>query len=159
MSHDTVITPGNTEGIYGVIHFKNHAVGILPIDEDGCTWLVSQSRYVMGKLSWEIPEVGCPMGEDILEAAKRELREETGLSARDWQHWLNMDLSNSVTDEQATVYLAQGLTKGESNLEVTEDIDVKKVPISQAIDMVLSGEITDAISVAALMKYAATSRL
>jgi len=152
--HDTVLTPANTEGIYGVVHFKNHAVGILPIDECGYTWLVRQTRYVCGKGSWEIPEGGCPKNESTLEAAKRELQEETGLSAENWKLWLSMDLSNSVTDEQATVYLAQGLTQGELELEDTEDIEVLRLPLKQAIAMVMDGAITDAISIAALLKAA-----
>lgn len=154
VSHDEVITPGNTEGIYGVVHFKNHAVGILAIDEQGYTWLVRQTRYVFSQPSWEIPEGGSPVGELLLDAAKRELQEETGLSARSWETWLEMDLSNSVTDERATVFLATGLTQGEQALEASEDIEVLRLPLKAAVAMVLNGEISDAISVAALLKTA-----
>jgi 8-oxo-dGTP pyrophosphatase MutT (NUDIX family) len=157
VSHDEVITPGNTPGIYGVVHFKNHAVGVLPIDEEGYTWLVKQTRYVLGVPTWEIPEGGCPLGECLLSAAQRELKEETGLQAEQWERFLDMELSNSVTDEQATVFLARELTQGESQLEVTEDIEVKRLPLKQAIAMVLNGEIRDAISVAALLKASAVA--
>lgn len=157
VSHDEVITPTNTAGIYGTVHFKNHAVGIVAIDEQGRVPLVKQTRYVFAKPTWEIPEGGCPIGESLLEAAKRELKEETGLQADRWDEWLVMDLSNSVTDEQATVFLAQGLQQGESALEATEDIEVCFVPLTKALDMVLCGDITDAISVAALLKIAASA--
>jgi 8-oxo-dGTP pyrophosphatase MutT (NUDIX family) len=152
VSHDEVITPSHTQGIYGCVHFKNHAVGILAIDEEGYTWLVKQTRYVFGKSSWEIPEGGCPLGEALVDAAKRELKEETGLSAQHWSVWFQMDLSNSVTDEQASVFLAKGLTQGDLQLEATEDIEVCRLPLQEAIDWALAGKITDAISVAALLK-------
>lgn len=152
VSHDEVITPGNTQGIYGVVHFANHAVGILAIDDEAHIWLVKQTRYVFGASTWEIPEGGCPVGEPLLAAAQRELKEETGLSARQWDLWLTMDLSNSVTDEKATVFLAQGLSQGESQLEPTEDIEVRRLSLEEALQMVLRGEITDAISVAAILK-------
>lgn len=157
VSHDEVTTPSNTPGIYGVVHFKNHAIGILAVDDEGYTWLVKQTRYVLGKPTWEIPEGGCPLGEALVNAAQRELKEETGLSAEYWQVFLEMDLSNSVTDEQATVFLAKTLTQGDSALEPTEDIEVWRLPLQEAIDMVLRGEIRDAISVAALLKAKAYS--
>jgi 8-oxo-dGTP pyrophosphatase MutT (NUDIX family) len=157
VAHDEVITPSNTPGIYGVVHFKNHAVGVLPLDEDGYIYLVKQTRYVLGTATWEIPEGGCPVDECLVSAAQRELQEETGLLAEQWEMFLAMDLSNSVTDEKATVFLARGLTQGESQLEATEDIEVKRLPLKEAIAMVLSGEIRDAISVATLLKASAIS--
>lgn len=154
ISHDEVITPKNTDGIYGVVHFKNTAIGVVPIDEQGNTWLVKQSRYTLNQYTWEIPEGGCPEGEVPLAAAKRELEEETGLLADHWQTLMTMHLSNSVTDEYCVVFVARGLSLGRQQLDTTEDIEVKKMPLVDAIDMVKRGEITDAISVAALLRVA-----
>ncbi|MCW8196442.1 NUDIX hydrolase [Proteobacteria bacterium 005FR1] len=155
VSHEKVITPGGTDGIYGVVHFKNHAVGVIPVDAEGNTWLVRQSRYTLDSQTWEIPEGGAPLGSNLLASAKRELEEETGLRARNWRHLLTMHLSNSVTDEEATVFAATDLYPGEQQLEASEDIVLRKLPLEQAINMALSGEITDALSVAGLLRLAA----
>lgn len=154
ISHHEVVTPAGTDGIYGVVHFKNIAIGVLPIDAEGNTWLVKQSRYALNQYTWEIPEGGCPEGESPLAAAQRELEEEVGLQARDWQQLMTMHLSNSVTDESCVIFIARDLFAGTQQLEATEDIEVKKLPLRAAIDMVMRGEITDSISVAALLRAA-----
>jgi 8-oxo-dGTP pyrophosphatase MutT (NUDIX family) len=149
--HD-VINPTGGKGIYGKVHFRNIAVGVVPIDDDGNTWLVGQYRYPLDQYSWEIPEGGCPIGEQELEAAKRELKEETGLKAENWEELLRIHTSNSVSDERGVVFLAKNLTQGETDFEETEDLKIKKLPLSKAIQMVMDGEITDSISMAALLK-------
>jgi 8-oxo-dGTP pyrophosphatase MutT (NUDIX family) len=154
ISHEDVITPKGTDGIYGVVHFKNIAIGIVPIDDEGNTWLVKQSRYTLNQYTWEIPEGGCPKNEEPINAAKRELEEEVGLKANDWRELMRMHLSNSVTDELCVVFVARDLFPGEQQLEATEDIEVKKLPLTEAIDMVKRGEITDGITVAALLRIA-----
>lgn len=154
ISHDEVITPKNTDGIYGVVHFKNTAIGVVPLDDAGNTWLVKQSRYTLNQYTWEIPEGGCPQGESPLAAAQRELEEEVGLVANNWQQLMTMHLSNSVTDEFCVVFVARDLSAGQQQLEATEDIEVKKLPLNEAIAMVKRGDITDGISVAALLRVA-----
>jgi 8-oxo-dGTP pyrophosphatase MutT (NUDIX family) len=151
---DSVIRPDKQPGIYGVVHYKNKAMGVLPIDDEGCTYLVGQYRYTLNFYSWEIPEGGSPEGEDPLEGAKRELLEETGLEAREWRLLCRSHLSNSVTDEEAILYLATNLRQGRANPEGTEKLEVKRVPFEEALDMVLRGEITDAMSVMAIQAYA-----
>jgi 8-oxo-dGTP pyrophosphatase MutT (NUDIX family) len=147
-----VINPGGGRGIYGKVHFKNTAIGILPIDNELNTWLVGQFRYTLNEWSWEIPEGGGPAGQDVLEAAKRELKEETGLEASRWSQILKLHTSNSVTDEVGFVFLAEDLTPGERNPEESEaDLRVWKLPLKEAIAMVLEGKITDGISVMALL--------
>ena len=150
--HEEVITPGGTDGIYGHVHFKNTAIGIIPIDAEGNTWLVGQYRYVLDEWSWEIPEGGCPLNEDPLDGAKRELKEETGITAQDWKVLIEMDVSNCVSDERAIVYTARNLTIGESEPEESEQLEVIKVPLTVAIEMAKDGRIRDAISVAALLR-------
>ncbi|WP_373551454.1 NUDIX domain-containing protein [Haliscomenobacter sp.] len=152
VTHREVLTPAGTPGIYGVVHFKNVAIGIVPIDDEGYTWLVGQYRYTLDQYCWEIPEGGCPEGTDPLETAKRELKEETGMQAEHWEQIIDFHTSNSVTDEYGIAYLATGLSYGEAEPEETEELQVKKVPLQEAIDMVLRGEITDALSMMALMK-------
>lgn len=149
---DHVINPGGGENQYGYVHFKNVAVAIVPLDEDMNTWLVGQDRYTLGEFSWEIPMGGAPRSDDPLDSARRELQEETGLSASRWSRVMHLHTSNSITDEEAYVYIAQGLTEGEPELEETENIQIRTLPLSEALDMVLHGEITDAISCAALMR-------
>ena len=155
VSHRDVITPTGTDGIYGLVHFKNIAVGIVPIDEAGNTWLVGQYRYALGQYSWEIPEGGSPIGaESPLESARRELQEETGLSAQSWEEIARLHTSNSVTDEAGVVYLARQLAYGEAAPEETEELRLRKLPLSEAVEMVHCGEITDALSMVALMRAA-----
>jgi len=149
-----VINPSGGNGIYGKVHFKNIAIGVLVIDEDQHTCLIGQYRFAIDAYTWEIPEGGCPEGSDPLESAKRELLEEAGLEAKQWKELLRMHLSNSVSDELAIVYLASDLIQRTPQPEETEQLSIKKLPLQDAFAMVESGEITDAISVAALQRAA-----
>jgi 8-oxo-dGTP pyrophosphatase MutT (NUDIX family) len=152
VSHEEVINPNGGNGIYGVVHYKNLAIGIVPLDENGNTWIVGQHRYPLDAYSWEIPEGGGPLGIDPLESAKRELIEEVGIRAENWTHLLDMALSNSVSDEKAIIYIATNLSIGASEPEETEQLVVKKLPFNEVFNMVMDGEITDSMSVAAILK-------
>ena len=147
-----VINPKGGEGIYGKVHYKHLAVGVIPLDENWNTWLVGQYRFPLGQYSWEIPEGGGRMDEDPVEAAKRELKEETGLVAKSWKKILTMHLSNSVSDELSVIYLARELEEQLATPEETEELLVKKLPFDEVFGMVESGMITDAMSVAAIQQ-------
>ena len=149
--HD-VITPAGTEGIYGKVLFQNKAVAIIPLDQDLNTWLIGQFRYTINEYSWEIPMGGGPIHQSVLESAQRELKEETGLSAKKWTEIMRIHPSNSVSDEEGFVFLAEELSPGETEFEETEKLEILKLPLAKAIDMVMKGEITDAISIAGLLK-------
>ena len=147
-----VINPGGGQGIYGKVHFKHLAVGVIPIDEQWNIWLVGQYRFTLDQYSWEIPEGGGRMDEDPLEAARRELLEETGLVAGEWTKISTLHLSNSVSDELGYIFLARELRQFSPEPEETEQILVRKIPFSEAVDMAESGKITDSLSVTAILK-------
>lgn len=147
-----VINPSGNPGIYGKVHFKNLAIGIVPLDADLNTYLVGQYRFTIGQYSWEIPEGGGPEGTDPLESAKRELLEETGLKATTWTELQRIHLTNSVSDEFGIIYLAQGLEQFEAEPEDTEQLIVRKLPFAEAYQMVCAGEITDSVTIAAIQK-------
>ena len=147
-----VLNPSGGKGIYGKVHFKNLAIGILPMDDEGNTWLVGQYRFPLNAYSWEIPEGGGEPGSTPLEAAQRELKEETGLVAKEWSLLQEMHLSNSVSDEQAIIFLARQLEQQEAMPEETEQLVVRKLPFEEVYQMVERGEITDSMSVAAILK-------
>lgn len=152
VSHHEVLDPSGQAGIYGVIHFKNLAVGIVPLDDDMNTWIVGQYRYPIGKFSWEIPEGGGRRDKPPLESAKRELREEVGIEAERWTPILEMDLSNSASDEEAILYVAQGLTFFEPEPDHNEELTMRKLPFEELYGMVQRGEVRDSLTVAAVMK-------
>ena len=153
VTHREVTTPTGTNGIYGLVHFKNLAIGIVPLDEEENTWLVGQYRYTLERYSWEIPEGGCPIGaESPLDSAKRELAEETGIRAQKWTKVLDLHTSNSVTDEAGMAFLAQELSFGQADPEETEELQLRKLPFREALEMVFRGEITDALSMVSLMR-------
>ncbi len=149
-----IINPAGKDGIYGTIHFKNKALAIIPIDQERNTWLVGQYRYPLDQYSWEVPMGGGPIGEDLLKSAKRELKEETGLTAQKWTEIMKIHTSNSVTDEEGIVYLAEDLTQGESEFEETEILHIRKLPFAEVLEMVMNGSITDGISIAGILKAA-----
>jgi 8-oxo-dGTP pyrophosphatase MutT (NUDIX family) len=153
VEHD-VINPSGGAGIYGLVRFRNLAIGIIPLDEHRNTWLVGQHRYALDAWSWEIPMGGVPKSEDPLAGARRELREETGIEAGSWRELMRLHTSNSVTDEAGIVYLAEQLTFGPTEFGATEDIRIRKLPLADAVRCVTDGEITDAISVAGLLGLA-----
>ena len=152
--HDEVVRPDGQPGIYGMVHFKNLAVGVVALDDQDRVLLVGQYRYTLDHYSWEIPEGGCAPGEDPLAAAQRELLEETGCAARSWQPLARAHLSNSVSDEDAFCYLATGLELGEACPEPTELLQVRWLPFQEALQMALTGGITDALSVLGLQRVA-----
>jgi 8-oxo-dGTP pyrophosphatase MutT (NUDIX family) len=153
ISHREVRNPNGGDGIYGLVHFKNLALGIIPVSADGHTWIVGQHRYPLNnKYSWEIIEGGGPLDIDPILSAKRELLEETGLSAKKWTLLQEMELSNSATNERALIYLAEDLTLGEATPDETELLSLKKISLKELCAMVLEGEIIDSLSVAGVLK-------
>jgi 8-oxo-dGTP pyrophosphatase MutT (NUDIX family) len=151
---DQVIRPDGRPGVYGVVHFKSRAIGVLPVDDRGGVWLVGQYRYALDRYSWEIPEGGSHPGETPEETARRELREETGLSAEHLEPIAITHLSNSVSDELGLVFRATGLSPGPSVPEGTERIEVRMVPWDEAWAMLQCGQITDSMSVIAILHEA-----
>lgn len=152
--HDEVLRPDGSPGIYGVVHLRNAAVGVVVLDEAGRVLLVGQHRYTLDAYSWEIPEGGVPFDEDLLDGAKRELREETGFEAAEWRLLFRFSMSNSVTDEVGAIFLATGLTPGEATPEPSEDLAVRWVTLDEATAMIDAGELTDVMSVAGLARVA-----
>ncbi len=152
VNEDQVITPAGKPGIYGVVHFKNRAIAIVPLDEDYNTWIVGQYRYSPASYEWEVPEGGCPDGEEPVETARRELLEEAGIRAERFDLILEMQLSNSATDERSYTFVARGLTLAETDHEETEIIRVRKLPFEQLFQMTMRGEIRDSLSVASILK-------
>jgi 8-oxo-dGTP pyrophosphatase MutT (NUDIX family) len=154
VDHQEVLTPSGRPGIYGTVHFKGQATGVVPVDGRGNVILVGQYRFPLGTYSWEIPEGGGPRDVPALESVQRELREECGLAAAHWLEILQADLSNSVTDERCTAFLAWGLSEAPAQPDETEMLQVGRVPFWDAVDRVKRGEIRDAVSVAALLRVA-----
>ena len=144
--------PTGRPAVYGMVGFKNRAIAVLPLHSDGTTTLVGQNRFPFRDYSWEIPEGGAPLEEDPLDGAKRELAEETGMTAGDWRLVLNLQLSNSVTNELAYGFVALDLKPGEAAPDETEDIAVVRVPFAEALDLAVGGQIQDSLTVAMLLR-------
>jgi ADP-ribose pyrophosphatase len=149
---DEVLDPSGKETIYGVVSAKHLAIGILPLDEEYNTWLVGQYRYPLERYSWEIVEGGGKLGVDPIISGKRELLEETGISAEHWQHIMTIHTSNCIADETAYLYVAKGLTFGQSQPDSNEKLQVAKVPFAEVYQMVLDGRITDSMSVTTILR-------
>lgn len=158
LQHHEVTNPAGKPGIYGKVCFKSQAVGIIPVDENGNTWLVGQHRYTLDAWSWEIPMGGSPLAEDCTKTAARELEEETGLVAGELIEIMHLHTSNSITDEEGRIYLARNLTSGKQSLEETEDIEIQKLTLKDAVQMAQDGRISDSISVAGLLYVALNAK-
>lgn len=154
VTHHDVLGPLGGAGVYGTVHFKHQALGVVPIDENGNVILVGQYRFPLHTYSWEIPEGGGSYADTALESAQRELREECGVVAANWKEILVMDLSNSVSDEGCTAFLAWELSNVPPEPDETEKLQVVRAPFWDAVDRAKRGEIRDAISVAALTRVA-----
>lgn len=154
LREDRVINPSGNEGIYGLVKFRNRAVAVIPIDEQGNTWLVGQYRYATDNYSWEVPMGGHPVDQPAVEGAHKELAEETGLRALRMSELMRVELSNSVTDEVGTAFVAQQLTQGDTCFDDTEQLQIQRLPFDDALAMSLDGRIRDLFSIAALQQLA-----
>jgi 8-oxo-dGTP pyrophosphatase MutT (NUDIX family) len=153
--HDDVIRPDGNPGIYGVVHFRHYATGVVPMDlETDSVLLVGQWRYTMDHYSWEIPEGGGNFGEPAEDAARRELLEETGYTGGTWRQLYTTELSNSVSDEVAYVFVATDLVPGEAMPEPTEQLQIRWVPFGEVLAMIDRGEIRDAMTVLPILQLA-----
>jgi 8-oxo-dGTP pyrophosphatase MutT (NUDIX family) len=152
--HDDVIRPDGQSGIYGVVQFRNVAVGVVALDADERVLLVGQYRYTLDAYSWEIPEGGVPADEAPLDGARRELAEETGFEAAEWRELVRFATSNSVTDEVGVLYVARRLTPGTPRPDATEELALRWVTLDEAVAMIDAGEMTDAMSQIGILRTA-----
>ena len=156
--HDEVVRPDGSPGIYGTVHFANLAVGVVVLDDEDRVLLVGQHRYTLDRYSWEIPEGGVPPGETPEDGGRRELLEETGVTADDWRELVRFALSNSVTDETGVVFAARAVAHGTATPDPTEDLATRWVAFDDALAMIERGEITDAITILGLHRLALERR-
>jgi 8-oxo-dGTP pyrophosphatase MutT (NUDIX family) len=151
LREDAVVRPDGNDGIYSVVEMRP-SCGIVAISDDARIALVSQWRYVHGKMSLEIPSGGCEPDETPLAAAKRELAEEAGLAGGSWTGLGAIDNSNGVTTDVAHMFLARDLSATAREHQGDEQIEVVWMPFAEAVDRVMSGVITESVSVAAILK-------
>jgi ADP-ribose pyrophosphatase len=152
VEHHDVLTPAGKPGVYGVVHFKNLAIGVIPLDENQDTWIVGQYRYPHRAYSWEIPEGGGSLGTDPVLSAQRELAEEVGLRAGRWDLILEMDLSNSVTDERCLIYLARDLEPCARHPDETEELSLRRISFLELHQGVVTGQYRDSLTIAGVLK-------
>jgi len=152
--HDDVARPDGSPGIYGVVHFANLAAGVVVVDDDDRVLLVGQHRYPLDAYSWEIPEGGVPAGELVLDGARRELREETGIEADGWREIVRFHLSNSISDEAGVLFAARAASHGVATPEPSEDLAIRWLPFDEALAMTIDGRITDAMTIMGLQRIA-----
>jgi 8-oxo-dGTP pyrophosphatase MutT (NUDIX family) len=152
--HDEVTRPDGASGIYGVVHPRAIAVGVVAVDASGRVLLVGQYRYPLERESWELPEGGATPDEGPLAGAQRELAEETGYRAAAWQETCRLHLSNSLTDEAGVLYRASGLTPGPTARDGTEILETRWAALPEALAMIERGEITDAMTIIGLQALA-----
>lgn len=153
--HDEVRRPDGSPGVYGVVHFRSRAVGVVPVGDDGRILLVGQHRYALDEYSWEIPEGGVPEGEELEAGCRRELREETGYEAARWRRLCRLSLSNSVTDERGALFVAEGLIPGEAAPDGTEALELRWATLDEILAEIAAGAIHDVMTIAAIGLYAA----
>lgn len=134
---------------YTALRFHVNGIAVLPIDADGCTYIVGQYRYVAGRFTWELVRGGAAP-DAPLAGAQRELREEAGISAAHWLEVFRLMASPGITDEYIPCYLAWGLSRHRPEPDDGESLSLRKLPFATALGMALSGEIVDAASVALL---------
>ncbi len=145
--------PDGQPGLYGIVHAKV-AVGVLPLTADGRVVLVGQWRVPHDRWSWEIPEGGVDPGEDPFAAIRRELQEETGYDAATWTRLgADVHLSNSHSDETALLWVATDLTQVGANPDGDEVLEVITPTTEEVAVMLDRGEITDAMTVVALLRW------
>jgi 8-oxo-dGDP phosphatase len=152
--HDEVDRPDGSPGIYGVVHFANAAVGVAVLDDDDRILLVGQFRYTLDQYSWELPEGGSPSGEPAIDGARRELLEETGVTADGWRVVGRFTLSNSISDESGMLFAAHATHHGTPDPDPTEDLAIRWVPFDEALEMIDRAEIVDAMSIMAIQAVA-----
>lgn len=155
---DDVLRPDGQPGIYGVVEIPA-SIGVLAFNEDDEVALVGQWRYPLRRYSWEIVRGGSTQGEtDMLAAARREFREETGYDAAQWEPLGNVDVCNGVTTDVQHLFAARQLTFSGVHQDPVEKIETRWVPFKRVIGMALEGEITEVCSVAAILRYALLPR-
>ncbi|MBT3405865.1 NUDIX hydrolase [Candidatus Woesearchaeota archaeon] len=148
---DKVVRPDGNPGIYGTIKMLS-GISVLPIDEEGFVYLVKEFRYAVNRYSIEAASGGME-GEDVPEdTAKRELKEELGIEAKEFIDLGLVDPFTSMINSPATLFLAKDLTFSESNLEGTEQIEMVKMKFEEAMNMVMTGEITHSPSCVLILK-------
>jgi 8-oxo-dGTP pyrophosphatase MutT (NUDIX family) len=148
---DQVLRPDGSPGIYGVVECEP-AVAVVALTSASEVYLVGQYRYTTQTYSWEVVSGYANPGEDTLDAAKRELREEAGLAAAAWTSLGTCEVSNSVTDQFAFIYLAQGLTPMPASPDATEQLTVRLATLREALAMAQSGAISQAVSATAVFR-------
>ena len=144
--HHEVLRADGSPGIYGKVEFANLAIGILPLFADGTVPMVGQFRFPLGRETWELPEGGGPHADAPLASAQRELKEETGCTAANWLEYGQADLSNSVTDERAHLFLAWDLTQGEAAPEPDEVFQYKRVTFAELLADIHQGRVDDGLT-------------
>lgn len=150
---DEVIQPDGKDGSYGTVNFPP-GVGVLPIDEAGNVYLVKQFRYAVGRESLEVLAGSVEDGEEPLESAKREAKEEVGVEAENWTDFGTLDLDTTIVKNVVNLFIAENVKIVEPETEGTEEIERVKMKLSEAVEKVMNGEITHSVSCALLLKAA-----